>query len=648
MKLVLAATDLKIKRLIARLDKAILGAEQVGFDTEVHGPLLKGRDFVNITYAPLLGLSLAFEDELCFYMPFRHKGTNASFMDLHKVAMRLTTLSRQRQLWAHNAKFDHQVMMQAGYPLEGLLDSMVAAWLVTGKNKGIGLKDLAKQILGRESPPYDPNIGTKPAAEVLEYACHDALNTLQLGLIYQESMDLQGRLGDWFFEECDFAMSLAEMKLKGIALDRDHLREVRAKATTEAGLILDDWAGAAPFIEVKDEWDDVVDRYQVKIGSTKDLQELFRLGHWKPHGKTKTGFSTGKEAVLFNVTHGSPLGRELAVIRLGYQEVSKIVNTYTDGLIEESLQWADKKLHPDLHQFGTVTGRLASANPNIQNQPAHGEWAEAIRKAFVPGPDMLFTAADYSQVELRYFADYCGGNLRQAFIDGADLHEATASALGVDRKKGKAVNFGFLLYGGGPRKLAGLLECTEDEAKEHIKALHKAYPEVEEWRQRVISEVEERPPLPWCKTRAGRIRYFPELQPRMWSRTDPETYEAAAKSIAAKYNFSVNATNYKGELRVDNALYSKGTRLVINYLVQGGSRDLLVIGMNEFRKRASELSDVSIVTTVHDEVLIEHRMDDKLAAPLLKECLEGAGKTIGMKVPLIANPKTGANWSEVK
>jgi DNA polymerase-1 len=524
---------------------------------------------------------------------------------------------------------------------------MVAAWLVTGKNKGIGLKLLARHVLERESPEYDPTIGTRPAADCLEYACHDALNTLQLGQYYYKwgKLCLQE---SWFHQECDFAMLLAEVKLAGLTLDRDHLREVRKDADAEALQYLNDWKDLAPHIFDKDEWGDDVDSHQIKIGSTKDLQELFRLGHWKEHGKTKTGFSTGKEAVVYNVTHGSELGKQLAVIRLGYQEVSKIVTTYTDGLIEESLQWADKKLHPDLHQFGTVTGRLASANPNIQNQPAHGNWADAIRKAFVPEEDMLFTAADYSQVELRYFADYCGGNLRKAFIAGADLHEATAKALGIDRKKGKAVNFGFLLYGGGPRKLAGLLECTEEEAKGHIKKLHEAYPEVEAWRQRVIEDVRYREPTPWCKTRVGRIRYFPELNPMQWMRTDPEAYEAAAKAIAAKYNFPINATNYKGDLRVNSALYSKGTRLVVNYLVQGGSRDLLVIGMNNFREQTRDLTDVSIVTTVHDEVLIQHRSDDKVAPTLLRDCLEAAGEELGMKVPLVANPKTGANWSEVK
>jgi DNA polymerase-1 len=625
LKLVLANTSLKVARLLKKLD----GYEgHIGFDTEVAGPLLRGQDFVNITYSALLGISVAFEDEECFYLPIRHKGNNASFMDLHELCYRLQARAGERKVWAHNCKFDHQVMIRAGYPMVGLLDSMVAAWLVEGKNKGIGLKELAARLLDRESPPYDPAISHKTGQDVLEYACHDALNTLQLGTHYANRMEQSSQADRWLHEECDFAMLLSEMKLQGICLDRKQLANLREIGENGCREMLGEWDKLAP---------------DLSITSSKQLQTLFEEGIWVEHGRTSTGaFATGKSAVEHQLDHSRGDGPALAKIRLRYQEVNKIVTTYTDGLIEEALQYEDKRLHPDLHHFGTVTGRLSSSHPNIQNQPSHGEWSKRIKSCFIPDVGMEFTSADYSQVELRYFADYCGGALRGAFLDGADLHQVTADLLKVDRQLGKTINFGFLLYGGGPRKMSGLLGCSEHEAKDKIDLLHGGYPEIEEWRRRVIESVEQRGPIPWCRTRAGRVRYIPELQPESWSSREPEEYDRAYKSTWQKYGMSPH-----NRAAIDRALRSKGRRLVINYLVQGGSRDLLVLGMNEYRKQAPP--GYSIVTTVHDEVLTQHPVNEGFRPrDLLKSCLEGAGPKLGLKVPIIAEPKTGSNWAEVK
>ena len=161
-----------------------------------------------------------------------------------------------------------------------------------------------------------------------------------------------------------------------------------------------------------------------------------------------------------------------------------------------------------------MTGRLSSASPNIQNQPARGQYAKLVREAFIPDDGCVFTSADYSQVELRYFAEYCGGSLLKAFLEGEDLHQRTADAMGTTRDKGKTVNFGFLLYGGAPEKLAkDVLGCSVTEAEDKIKALHAEYPEVERWRQKIIQQADDSSPtIPHVYTMAGRIRYIPELK----------------------------------------------------------------------------------------------------------------------------------------
>jgi len=643
MKTTLVNTPLKLTGLLKKLDSY---EGHIGFDTEVAGPLLRGQDFVNITYAALLGVSLAFEDEDCFYLPVRHKGSNISFSGLAQVMQQVQKRALGRTVWAHNAQFDHQVMCQAGYPLDGLMCSRVAAWLSSGHSNGHGLKELAERILHRVSPPFDPGIGHKTGQEVLEYACHDALNTLQLGLHYYpeipdgeimgvtypdcDEKEAAARL--WFYRECDFALLLGEMKLQGIRIDTEGLARIREEGNEELTTLSARWDKLAPFIS---------------ITSAAQLQQLFEEGTWVEHGRTQTGaFSTGKEAIAHQLSHGRGDGPDLARIRIDYQAINKVVTTYTDGLIEEAQQWKDKKLHPDMWHFGTVTGRLSSSNPNIQNQPAHGEWAKKIRSCFIPDPGMEFTSADYSQVELRYFANYCKGNLLQAFVDGKDLHQVTADKLGVSRDVGKTVNFGFLLYGGGPKKMAGLLGIGTQEARDKIALLHSGYPEIEEFREMVIDTVSNRLPRPFCRTLAGRLRDIPELRPLQWQREDPDLYGKAATSIQNRYGRMHDS-------RLNQSIRKKGERLVVNYLVQGGSRDLLVLGMNDLRKRINKVSYIypsySIITTVHDEVLIQHPAGcGDEARTLLKSCLEMAGPKLGLTVPIIAEPKTGRTWSDVK
>lgn len=622
MKLTLVTTPEKVSKLLDRID--VTGDEPFGFDTEVAGPLLRGQDFTNTSYAALLGVSIAFKDEECYYLPVRHKGSNVSMWGLHQVMESVQRACISRRVWAHNAQFDHMTMLQAGYPLEGLLCSKVVAWLATGRRDHLGLKDLAKSVLGRESPPYDPAIGHQTGAQVLEYACHDALNTLQLGMHYIQAYEIPY---GWLINECDFALLLGEMKLQGIAIDRPGLQKVREDGQQRLTALQAEWDKLAPFIS---------------ITSAAQLQALFDDGTWQVHGRTDSGaFSTNKEAIKHQLEAGTESGRILAAIRLEYQSTNKLVTTYTDGLIEESLQWRDKKIHPDLWHFGTVTGRLSSSNPNIQNQPP------SIRPYFIPDLGMEFTSADYSQVELRYFAHYCKGKLLEAFLQGKDLHDVTAEALGVTRDVGKTVNFGFLLYGGGPRKMAGLLGTDETTAGGIIANLQATYPEIETFRQNVINTVSARGPVPWCKTLAGRIRYIPELNPDQWAFNDGAGYMRTRQEVLNKYGW------HTPDRSVARIIRSKGMRLVVNYLVQGGSRDLLVLGMTEYRRNIRESSytypSYSVVTTVHDEVLTQHPYGEgETARKLLRECLEGAGPRLGLCVPIVAEPKTGATWAKTK
>ncbi len=602
----------------------------IGYDTEFVGATLRGADFVNMSNAALVGVSVSF-GKYNHYIPVRHKGNNISFTDLDRVMEELARAAEEHRVWAHNAKIDHMATALDGYRLPGLLCSMIAAWLVTGRNKGIDLKGLAEELFDRKVPRYDPMLYAKTGDDVKFYAGWDSRNALDIGEHYGLKLADLG-MTDWLIEESTFTHTLADMKMQGMRIDYDKLHALAQEAGAEQARILEEWNKLAP---------------EIKITSSKQLQELFVEGIWVPKGMTKGGaFSTKGKVMEYNTRNAKGDGKRLAQLRLDYQEVAKIVSTYSDELVEEARQWRDGKLHPDLWHFGTRTGRLSSSNPNIQNQPARGQYAKLVREAFVPDPGYVFVSADYSQVELRYFAEYCGGTLLDAFLNGGDLHQRTADAMGITRDKGKTVNFGFLLYGGAPEKLAkDVLGCSEAEAKDKIAALHAEYPEVEQWRQRIIQQADDSSPtVPFVRTLAGRIRYIPELNPEYMRAKFPEEYAKVAKKYYDRCKIYGRKPKPNGE---PYSVRSSGERLVVNYLIQGGARDLLVLGMNYFRHNMRP--DYQIVTTVHDEVMVQCPDPEADAcAALLKEALESAGPALGLKVPILAEPKIGYTWAEVK
>ena len=629
LKLTLVNTPLQEKKFLDVLPTLVEDGKPIGYDVETVAPNLRNRrsDFGRILDASLIGFSVGTTTGRGWYIPVSHPKSNCSYDTIYKTLDHVAEWASQGLVWAHNAEYEHQVMQLFGRPLPGLRCSKVAAWLVTGKHTGIGLKQLAKEILGRHSPEYIRDMAMRPAAEVLQYAGHDAVNTVELGEYFLERMSDGMRA--WFETECKFGHLLAQIKAHGIGLDIDGLRKVEAMLQEDLETILEQWRKEVP---------------NVSITSTKDLQQLFANGQWYTKTKTAGGaYSVTASTMNEQIAEGTP-GAHLAELRLEFQKKAKLRGTYTNGLIEEALQWPDRRLHPDLHHTGTVTGRLSSSNPNIQNQPSHGELAKAIKACYIPSPGCMFTSADYSQVELRYFADQCGGPLLEAFTQGKDLHQMTADALNIERALGKTINFGFLLYGGGPRKMADLLQCSMGQATNAIKRLNDKYPEIEAWRAYVLEEVRKRPAVvPYVDTVAGRRRYIPELK--------AEEYLAGMtlveqrklwKDFTAKYNLGEYD---RGKLV--KMLESRGARLVVNTIVQGSCRDLLVAAMVRYWEKAPE--GFSLVTTVHDEVLTEHPigMEEK-GQGLLQWAMESVGPNFGLTVPLVAEPTSGMKWSELK
>ena len=349
---------------------------------------------------------------------------------------------------------------------------------------------------------------------------------------------------------------------------------------------------------------------EFNINSPKQLGEVLfdRLG--LPTGKkTKTGYSTGAE-VLENLRKYHPIIEDI----LEYRQVVKLESTYVEGLLK--VADADGAVHTVFRQTGTVTGRLSSAEPNLQNIPIRTQMGRELRRFFVPhAGEYLLLDADYSQIELRLLAHISGDeNMISAFRSGFDIHSATACLLfdttpenvTVEmRKKAKAINFG-ILYGMGEYSLSKDLHISVGAAKAYIEHYLATYPKVGAYLEGVIKEAYRDG---YVTTMFGRRRYIPEL---------------AAQNKNTKHF---------------------GERVAMNSPIQGSAADIIKIAMirTDRALRASGL-DARLLLQVHDELLVEaHRDCAQEALAILRDAMEHA---VELSVPLSVDAKTGGNWLE--
>ena len=621
MKSILVTTKTKW----SKLEKELGENTKCGFDTEVVGPArrystAKDKPFVNVPLSSLQGISVAFGSNNSYYLPVRHRKQNAEWGWIYDT---IDAISEYDRVWAHNAKFDSRIIRKEfdERPIRWCC-SMLAAWRRFGRSDGIGLKKLQKDLFGIDAPEWTGSLIDKTAEEVLKYVCRDALGTFMVGEHCIEN--------DYaWLETVEFplAVLLGKMEDRGIRIDPNKLKnELGRRVDSDLSVLLNRWTQLYP---------------DVNPASVKELQELFLEGSLEPQGKTKAGaFKANADVMEHNIQHGTQHQQQTAQLIVDIREASKVRSNYVEGLVEETLQWPDGKLHPELFQMGARTGRFSSANPNIQQQLSRGKYASLLKECFIPESGCVFVSADYGQIELRLFADRCGGALLDAFLAGDDPHKMTASAMQVDRATGKMINFGFLIYGGAAGKLARELSISKEEAQSKIDALHAQYPEAEATRQAIVGEALAKG-IPYVETVSGRRRYIPQLKPKEWEARHYSAWRAEGERLVKKYEMK-GAT--KG--RVNSAMESSGRRIAVNTIIQGSAADMAKLAMVNFDSAARY---AWVLAMVHDEILVEVRKGwEKEAAALLGECMVDAGAELGYKVPIEAEPKIGKDWCSVK
>lgn len=351
---------------------------------------------------------------------------------------------------------------------------------------------------------------------------------------------------------------------------------------------------------------------EFNINSPKQLGEVLFEKLNLPHGKkTKTGYSTSVE-----VLEGLADKYEIVSEVLEYRKVMKLNSTYCEGLTR--LADESGRVHTTFNQTVTVTGRLSSTEPNLQNIPIRTELGKAMRKYFVTkSDDYVLVDADYSQIELKVLAHMSkDANMIYAFNSGADIHTMTASQVfGVSpeyvtpelRKQAKAVNFG-IVYGIGSFSLSKDLHISNKEAKQYIDSYFATYPDVHRF---ISSLIDDARATGYAKTMFGRIRYIPEL---------------------ASSNKNIQAF---------------GERAAMNSPIQGTAADIIKIAMINVHKALKDAEiDAKLILQVHDELIIEsHRNCAEKAYNILKTEME---KAIALLVPLTADVAIGDNWLDAK
>ncbi len=458
------------------------------------------------------------------------------------------------------------------------VDVMLGAYTINAGDESFSLERLSTAYLGKTLPVNGAAI---------------AIGELVPALL--EKMEKDGVLSLYEGIEKPLARVLFGMEKRGFLIDR--------QALDNYGRHLDEGIG------------ELIGQIYQHAGHEFNIQSPKQLGAvlFDEIGlpalkKTKSGYATGAEILEKLLPYHPIVG-----LILDYRKLTKLRATYVEGL----LKVADDKgrVHTSFKQTGTATGRLSSAEPNLQNIPIRTEIGKELRSFFVAKEGSVLIDADYSQIELRLLAAIARDpNMIGAFLSGEDIHADTASKVfGVPRdavtpemrKRAKAINFG-IMYGMGDYSLSQDLNISRREAGDFIAAYKGAFPKIDEYLKNTVAKAYEDG---YVTTLSKRRRYIPDL-------ASPQKMLRAA-----------------------------GERVAMNSPIQGSAADVIKLAMIRIDSSLKEAGlDARLILQVHDELIIECAEKDAEAAKeiLIRE-MEGAAE---LKVPLTVAAGIGKNWLE--
>ena len=588
-------TEKDLDALIKKLSKAKI----LALDTETDG--------LDFTVANLVGISVSAKAGEAAYIPIQHDYEGAPKQLSKKMVIeKLKPLLEKVPVVGQHIKFDRNVLAQHGLELNNIgSDSMLMSYVLDSTATRHNLDAMAKFYLNHETTTYEEVAG-KGVKQITfnqvnlesgsHYAAEDADITFRCYELLKEKLSLKPEL-EKVLSEIDLPMIkvLSEVEQNGALIDPEVLRiqsnnlgqrisGLEEKAFSEAGK-------------------------EFNLASTKDLREIFFEEMNMPvMKKTPGGQPSTDESVLQDLARDY----ELPKILLEHRTLAKLKNTYTDSLPEQ-ISPKTGRIHTSYLQAVTTTGRLSSADPNLQNIPIKTEEGRMIRNAFVAPKGQKLLSIDYSQIELRIMAHLSKDEgMIKAFQNGEDIHSATAAevfgnpgevASEEDRRSAKAINFG-LIYGMSAFGLGKALGIPRNMAQEYIDSYFAKYPGVKLYMEQTKEIAREKG---FVETLYGRRLYLPGIH-------SGRTRQAAE-------------------------------RAAINAPMQGTAADIMKIAMINIQDwLEKENIKAKMILQVHDEVILE--VANKEADSVATKISEIMSKAATLSVPLEVESGIADNWGE--
>ena len=598
-------TDYKIVTSLEELEEIlarILESQEVGISVVTTEDNSLGSD--------LIGLALACRGEKgCHYLhlgqapessPSKLSGSSA----LKLLAPMLGEADIGKVV--HNSKKAWIVFKQLGIELSGIhFDPMLAAYVLDPGKRVQDLEAIAKEYLNRSLFSYEDLVGSGKERralgnltleQLLAYAGDQAVYSLQLATSLQEKIEAANQTPLFRSIEIPLVRVLARMEMKGVKIDVERLDNLNRDFSARL--------------------EEMVERIYHLSGERFNInspQQLGRILFDKlalPMGKkTKTGYSTSMD-VLTALAPYHLLPREV----LNYRTLTKLKNTYVETL-PRMVNRESGRIHTSYNQTGTVTGRLSSSEPNLQNIPVRTAEGREIRRAFRAEPGNLLVSADYSQIELRILAHYSGDDaLTEAFQKGEDVHLSTAAEIfeleprevtTEMRRQAKTINFG-IIYGMSAFRLAKDLGIPQKKGRQILERYFDRYGGVRAYMEETPKQGREQG---FVTTLLNRKRFLPDLKSR-----------------------NRNVRQF-------------AERTAINTPIQGSAADIIKMAMIRIDAKLERKSlPARMIMQVHDELVFEVEASSaKDVATLVQQEMESV---VSLAVPLVVQVGIGANWDE--
>lgn len=581
----------------------LTNSKQFAFDTET--------DNVDHVHAKLVGISLSVEPYQAAYIPLAHQYLGVpEQLPLTEVLAKLKPVLENPEIKkiAQNAKFDYSILANYGIKVSGIaFDTMLESYVLNSTERH-DMDSMANRYLNHKTITYDEltkvdkkkvTIDAIEVEKTTQYAAEDADITLQLHEKLWPELEKDQKLTKLFTDiEMPLAIVLAEMERTGVLVDAKQLNDYSielAKQLMKIEAQLQSLAGE-----------------KFNPASPKQIQAILFDKHNLPVlKKTPKGDPSTSEEVLSELANEYELPRMI----LFYRGLAKLKNTYTDKL-PLMISPIDQRIHTNYNQIGTITGRLSSNDPNLQNIPVRNEEGRRIRQAFIAPKGCKIISADYSQIELRIMAHLSQDeSLLNAFAHDKDIHRVTAGEIlgkaesevtNEERRRAKAVNFG-LIYGMSAFGLSKQINIPRKEAQFYIDRYFERYPGVQQYMEQTRQLAAEQG---YVETLSGRRLYLPKIR-------------------------STNGIEKRG-----------AERAAINAPMQGTAADIIktaMIKMSEWIKNQSE-DNIKMVMQVHDELVFE--VKDAFVEQYCTEIKKIMENCYQLSVPLKVDVGIGNNWDE--